>query len=116
MILFVLYSEIFEILLLFGIRNLVVLTGLWKVACFKDSDACHTYVNLVDGCFDNKVLAVLGGKQTSRVQGLRRKIFFFSCFPLSEGGGMYLLGNTEFSHFCTDRWGESLWSLVTAHD
>lgn len=40
--LFVLYSEIFEILLLFGLRDIVVLTGLWKGVCFKDSDACHT--------------------------------------------------------------------------
>lgn len=25
----------------------MVLTGLWKVICFKDSNACCTYVHLV---------------------------------------------------------------------
>lgn len=44
-----------------------------------------------------------GRKTDNQDTGLEKKDLFFSCFLLSGGGGMYLLGTIEFSHFCTDR-------------
>lgn len=43
-----------------------------------------------------------GRKRGKQGTGLEKKDIFFSCFPLSEGDGMYLVGTIEFSHFCTD--------------
>lgn len=44
-----------------------------------------------------------GKKIDKQGTGLEKKDIFFSCFPLSEGSGMYLVGTFQFSHFCTDR-------------
>lgn len=71
----------------------------------------------MDGCYDTNSSAIVGGEETGRVQGLRRKIhkrdfffppFFFPCSSLSEGGSVYLLGTIEFSHLCAPRYSENL--------
>lgn len=94
---------IVESLLCVLLRDLVVLSGLWRALCFQDRNACCAPSHLVHGCCGTNSSEALGGKGTVRVWKEDTQVRdLFSCSSLSEGGRVNLRTTVQFSHLCTD--------------